>query len=49
MFRMMWIDMYVGSPDFIMTDIGKNFTNKEFAQLMDNVDINIKIVPIKAY
>ena len=25
-----WIDMYLGSPDFIITDAGKNFTSKEF-------------------
>ena len=28
--RAMWIDMYVGPPDIIATDAGKNFISEEF-------------------
>ena len=48
-FRMMWIDTYVGPPDFIMTDAGKNFTSKEFSQLAGNVGTNVKTVPVEAH
>jgi hypothetical protein len=27
---MLWIDTYLGPPDFIITDAEKNFVNKEF-------------------
>jgi hypothetical protein len=35
--RMAWIDTYVGPPDFIITDAGKNFVSKEFSQFATSV------------
>ena len=37
--RMLWIDTYLGPPDFIVYDAGKQFTSKEFrgeARLIGN-------------
>ena len=48
-FQIIQIDIYIGLPNFIITNIEKNFTSKEFAQLAGNININIKTIPIKAY
>ena len=47
--RMIWIDMYLGPPDFIVSDAGKNFTSKEFLQLASGMGIIVKTIPIEAH
>jgi hypothetical protein len=47
--KMAWVDSYLGPPDQIITDAGKQFTSKEFAQLADSMGTKIKIVPIEAH
>jgi hypothetical protein len=44
-----WIDTYLGPPDQITTDAGKQFTSKEFAQLANSTGTKIKIVPVEAH
>lgn len=45
----MWIDTYLGPPDFIVTDAGKNFTSKEFTQLATTITATVKTVPGEAH
>jgi hypothetical protein len=47
--RHMWIDMYLGPPDFIMTDAGTNFTSKKFSHLAGNVGTTVRTVPVEAH
>uniref|UniRef100_A0A093UYI9 Transposon Ty1-NL2 Gag-Pol polyprotein n=1 Tax=Talaromyces marneffei PM1 TaxID=1077442 RepID=A0A093UYI9_TALMA len=47
--RIMWIDMYLGPPDFIVTDAGKNFTSKEFSQNALSMNITVTTVPVEAH
>ncbi|KAL3713545.1 hypothetical protein TMatcc_002248 [Talaromyces marneffei ATCC 18224] len=47
--RIMWIDMYLGPPDFIVTDAGKNFTSKEFSRDASSMDIIVTTVPVEAH
>jgi hypothetical protein len=47
--RMMWIDTYLGPPDFIVTDAGKNFTSKEFNQNASAVGTIVTTVPVEAH
>ena len=42
----MWIDMYVGPPDIITTDAGKNFTSDEFVSNATSMAIEILDVPV---
>ena len=46
---MCWIDIYLGPPDIIIHDIGKNFVSKEFKQYATILGIATRSVPIKAY
>jgi hypothetical protein len=46
---MYWINTYLGPPDQIIADAGKQFTSKEFAQLVNTIGIKVKIVPIEAH
>jgi hypothetical protein len=46
---MYWIDTYLGPPNQIVADAGKQFTSKEFAQLINTIGIKVKIVPIEAH
>jgi hypothetical protein len=45
----MWIDMYVGPPDLIATDAGKNFISKEFVNNATSLSIEVKEVLVEAY
>jgi hypothetical protein len=45
----MWIDMYVGPPDLIATNAGKNFVSKEFVDNAASLSIKVKEVPVEAY
>jgi hypothetical protein len=47
--RACWIDTYLGPPDQITTDAGKNFTSKEFNQYATTMGTRIKIVPVEAH
>jgi hypothetical protein len=47
--RAMWIDMYVGPPDLIATDAGKNFVGKEFVDNAASLSIEVKEVPVEAH
>ena len=47
--RACWIDTYLGPPDQITTDAGKNFIGKEFNQLANTVGTKVKIVPVEAH
>ena len=45
----MWVDIYVGPPDVIATDAGKNFISEEFINSAQSIAIKVTKVPIKAY
>lgn len=47
--RLCWIDVYLGSPDYIHHDAGKNFVSREFRQLATSLAITIKSVPVEAH
>jgi hypothetical protein len=47
--RMCWIDTYLGPPEQIVTDAGKNFASKEFDQYTTTLGTRIKIVPVEAH
>ncbi|KAF1360357.1 hypothetical protein EJ07DRAFT_165511 [Lizonia empirigonia] len=40
--RAMWIDMYVGPPDVIATDAGKNFASEEFVNNAKTMAIEVE-------
>ena len=46
---MCWINIYLGPPDLVTYNVGKNFISKEFKQYASTMGINIKGVPVKAY
>ena len=46
---MCWIDTYLGPPDIITYDVGKNFVSKEFKQYAIILRIAIRSVPVEAY
>ena len=47
--RLCWIDVYIGPPDMIITDAGKNFTSQEFHQHAAVMGISTKNVPVEAH
>jgi hypothetical protein len=47
--QMCWIDIYLGLPDIITYDAGKNFISKEFKQYTGTMGIRTKGVPVEAY
>ena len=47
--RLCWIDVYLGPPDRIVHDAGKNFSFTEFQQQVKAIAIEVKEIPIKAY
>jgi hypothetical protein len=44
-----WIDTYLGPPDNITTDAGKNFISKEFREYASTFGIRTKAVPVEAH
>ena len=46
---MYWIDIYLGPPDLIISDTGKNFISKEFKEYANTIGIYIKAVLVEAY
>jgi Reverse transcriptase (RNA-dependent DNA polymerase) len=47
--RQIWIDTYLGPPDVIKADAGRNFTSKEFKQHATSMQVTIDIVPVEAH
>ena len=47
--RTCWIDTYLGPPDLIVHDAGKNFMSKEFKQYAITMGVNTKGVPVEAH
>lgn len=41
--------MYIGPPDLIATDAGKNFISKEFLDNATSLAIEVKEVPVEAH
>jgi hypothetical protein len=47
--RQIWIDTYLGPPDVIKADAGRNFTSKEFKQHATSMQVTIDIVTVEAH
>jgi hypothetical protein len=47
--RMCWIDTYLGPPDIITHDAGKNFVSKEFKQYATIFGTATRSVPVEAH
>lgn len=47
--RLCWIDVYLGPPDYILHDAGKNFVSREFRQFAISMAITTKNVPVEAH
>jgi hypothetical protein len=47
--RLCWIDVYLGPPDQIVHDAGKNFSSIEFRQQAREMAIEVKEVPVEAH
>lgn len=47
--RLCWIDTYIGPPDLITHDAGKNFISREFRQNAKAMSISTKAVPVEAH
>ena len=47
--RQSWIDVYVGPPDLIVHDAGKNFTSKEMQQFAQSLGTGTKCAPVEAH
>ncbi|XMA19477.1 hypothetical protein WAI453_012268 [Rhynchosporium graminicola] len=48
-FKQVWIDTYLGPPDFIVTDAGTQFKSKEFVQSAKTEGSTVKVVPVEAH
>lgn len=44
-----WINTYLGPPDMIVHDAGKNFVSKEFKQYAGTMGVTTKTVPVEAH
>ena len=47
--RLCWIDTYVGPPEYVVHDAGKNFISREFRQNAKGMAISTKSVPVEAH
>ena len=47
--RLCWIDSYLGPPDYVTHDAGKNFASAEFRQYAKSMAIEVKEVPVEAH
>jgi hypothetical protein len=47
--RACWIDIYIGPPEYITHDAGRNFISKEFQQYATAMAISTKAVPVEAH
>ena len=46
---MYWIDTYLGPPDLVTHDVGKNFVSKEFKEYVNIMGIHMKAVLVEAH
>jgi hypothetical protein len=46
---MYWIDTYLGPPDNIVYDAGKNFASVKFRQYVKSIIIQVQEIPVEAY
>jgi hypothetical protein len=46
---MCWIDTYLGPPDLVTHDVGKNFVSKEFKEYANTMGIRTKAVLVEAH
>ena len=44
-----WINTYLGPPDMVVYNTGKNFASTKFKQLANSMAIKIKEVLVEAY
>jgi hypothetical protein len=49
MLQICWIDTYLGPPDLITHDAGKNFVSKEFKTYAKAMSISTRSIPIEAH
>ncbi len=47
--RLCWIDVYLGPPDQVVHDAGKNFSSAEFRHNAKSMAIDVKEVPVEAH
>ncbi|KAK1995113.1 hypothetical protein LX36DRAFT_683289 [Colletotrichum falcatum] len=47
--RICWIDVYLGPPDWIITDAGLNFHAAKFKRAAHALSIKVKEIPIEAH
>jgi hypothetical protein len=47
--RACWIDTYLGPPESITTNVGKNFVSQEFSDHASTMGITLNAVPIEAH
>ena len=47
--RAMWVDIYLGPPDVIITDAGTNFNAEEFVQHAQSLSIEVQEIPVEAH
>ena len=47
--KLCWIDTYLGPPDIVVYDAGKNFALAEFRRIAKAISIDIKEVPVEAH
>jgi hypothetical protein len=48
-FRRIWIDTYLGPPDWIAHDAGKNFGSREFRQYAHSMHIDVSEAPVESH
>ena len=48
-FRLCWMDTYIGPPDLLVHDAGTNFASREFQTNAQVMGIRTKIVPVEAH
>ena len=47
--QLCWIDTYLGPPDFVVHDAGKNFSSTEFKEHANLMAVEVKEVPVEAH
>lgn len=47
--RACWIDTYLGPPDVVTHDAGKNFISKEFKEYASTMGVRTKGIPVEAH
>jgi hypothetical protein len=47
--KLCWIDTYLGPPDVMVHDAGKNFASAEFRSMARTMAVTVKEVPVEAH